>query len=40
MGVEMEQEKVMVDNQSTTILRKNSAHHNRTTHVDTCYHFI
>ena len=40
MGVKMEAVKIMVDNQSTIMLRKTSAHHNRTKHIDTRYHFI
>ena len=40
MGVEMEVVKIMVDNQSAIMLRKTSAHHNKTKHIDTHYHFI
>ena len=40
MGVEIETVKIMVDNQSTIMLSKTSAHHNRTKHIDTQYHFI
>ena len=32
--------KIMVDNQSAIMLSKTSAHHNRTKHIDTRYHFI
>ena len=32
--------KVMVDNQSTITLSKNTGHHNCTKHIDTRYHFI
>ena len=32
--------KLMVDNQSAITLSKNPVHHNRTKHIDTCYHFI
>ena len=32
--------KLMVDNQSTITLSKNTGHHNRTKHIDTHYHFI
>ena len=38
--VEIEVVKIMVDNQLTIMLSKTSAHHNRTKHIDTCYHFI
>ena len=40
MGVEMEAVKIMVDNQSAIMLSKTLAHHNRTKHIDTRYHFI
>ena len=40
MGVKMEAVKIMVDNQSAIMLSKTSAHHNRTKHIDTRYHFI
>ena len=40
MGVELEAVKIMVDNQSSIMLSKTSAHHNRTKHIDTWYHFI
>ena len=40
MRVEMELVKIMVDNQSAIMLRKTSAYHNRTKHIDTRYHFI
>ena len=39
-GAEMEAVKIMVDNQSTIMLTKTLAHHNRTKHIDTHYHFI
>ena len=38
--VEIEAVKIMVDNQSAIMLSKTSAHHNRTKHIDTRYHFI
>ena len=40
MEVKMKAMKIMVDNQSTIMLSKTSAHHNRTKHIDTRYHFI
>ena len=40
MGVKIEAVKIMVDNQSAIMLSKTSAHHNRTKHIDTRYHFI
>ena len=40
MGVKMEAVKIMVDNQSAIMLSKTSAHHNRTKHIHTRYHFI
>ena len=40
MAVKMEAVKIMVDNQSAIMLSKTSAHHNRTKHIDTRYHFI
>ena len=40
MGVKLEAVKIMVDNQSAIMLSKTSAHHNRTKHIDTRYHFI
>ena len=40
MGVEIEAVKIMVDNQSDIMLRRTLAHHNKTKHIDTCYHFI
>ena len=40
MRVELEVVKIMVDNQSTIMLSKTSAHHNRTKYIDTRYHFI
>ena len=40
MGVEIEAVKILVDNQSAIMLSKTSAHHNRTKHIDTRYHFI
>ena len=40
MGVKMEAVKIIVDNQSAIMLSKTSAHHNRTKHIDTRYHFI
>ena len=40
MGVKMEAVTIMVDNQSAIMLSKTSAHHNRTKHIDTRYHFI
>ena len=36
----MEVVKIMVDNQSAIMISKTSAHHNRTKHIDTLYHFI
>ena len=36
----MEAVKIMVDNQSASMLSKTSAHHNRTKHIDTRYYFI
>ena len=35
MGAEIESMNIMVGNQSTTILSKNSSHHNKTKHIDT-----
>ena len=40
MRVEIEAVKIMVDNQSTIKPSKTSGHHNRTKHIDICYHFI
>ena len=43
MGVEidaMKMQATMVDNQSAIMLSKTSAHHNRTKHIDTRFHFI
>ena len=40
MGVEIEAVKIMVDNQLAIMLSKTLAHHSRTKHIDTCYHFI
>ena len=40
MGDEIDLVKIMIDNQSTIILRKNSVHHNKTRHINTCDHFI
>ena len=40
MGVKIEAVKIMVDYQSAIMLSKTSAHHNRTKHIDTRYHFI
>ena len=39
-GSKIKAVKIMVDNQSAIMLSKTSAHHNRTKHIDTCYHFI
>ena len=35
MGIEIEVMKILVDNQSAIMLRKTSAHHNRTKHINT-----
>ena len=40
MGVELEAVKIMVAKQSVNMLSKTLADHNRTKHIDTCYHFI
>ena len=40
ISVEIEPMKIMVDNLSIIMLSKNSTHHNGTTHINTCYHFI
>ena len=40
MRVEIKVVKIMVDNQSTIMLRKTSNHHNRTKHIHTRYHFV
>ena len=40
LGVEMEAVKIMVENQSAIMLSKTLAHHNRTNHIATKYHFI
>ena len=40
MEVKIEAVKIMIDNQSTIMLSNTSAHHSRTKHIDTHYHFI
>ena len=40
MGVEIEVVNIMVDNQSAIMQSKTSAHHNKTKHIGTRYHFI
>ena len=36
----MEAVKIIIDNQSAIMMSKTSAHHNRTKHIDSQYHFI
>ena len=40
MSNDMTKVKLLVDNQSVITLSKNPVHHNRTKHIETCYHFV